>query len=604
MHDHESHGRLAGGQDQSRWRGQWARLGMGILALCALWLGYQLWTAHQEQLSWARSQETSSVARSLHNRLQERINSFRNQALRLGDLQRQSRFKELPEQGPRGLLFWGEWGFQNRELSLWAESPALGEVQRDWIRQLQARVPWDALREGTTATSAMIRGESAEWLAFFFRNGNALHGLLLDPAQAFAISLQGMQLLTGPSAAEHAWRAYVIADDGRVLSHSQSAFNGADFSGSEVYRKALAGALRGGRPGGVGKYRGVDDVAVTAAYSRMAPYGLAVAVELNESQPVASAAVAPTVRAIQGRAVGQVLVALLLAAAGGAVVWLRRRQRLDRQRAAEAVYFENQLEQFDRDTIEEAPAEEVPAPPVLNPALAGDTLMLSEIRPDDRTVHRAGSGRQPASADEQIDSQIVENALYQELQADPGRSREEQKRRVALAKLEGELVELAEFLDDEQIARIFVERVTSFMSGLVAAPALYFRTHRESGQAILESVEGLDPMDADIVAGGMAFPLVPELVGRAQGTALRGSIFPMTDYPPLANLLRLRFAGAPYQAWAIQCTARGARNGEIYGVLVIVADGERIRGESEAIARVIRSTGQYYDHAATLNTRQ
>ena len=594
MHDHESHGRLA-------WRGQWARLGMGILALCALWLGYQLWTAHQEQLSWARSQETSSVARSLHDRIQERIDSLRNQAPSLGELQRQGRFTELPDQGQRGMLFWGEWNFQSRELAFWAGSPRLGEIQRDWVRQMQAKVPWELLREGTTATSAMTRGENAEWLAFFFRNGNTLLGMMVDPSQVFAISLKGMHLLPGPSAPEHAWRAYVIADDGRVLSHSQGAFNGADFSASDVYRRALAGSLRGGRPGGVGKYRGVDDVAVTAAYSRMAPYGLAVAVELNESQPISTSAVAPSVRAIQSRAVGQVLVALLFAAAVGAVAWLRRRQKLDRQRAAEAAYFENQLDQFENDAaVDASHSDEVPAPPVLT----ADTLMLSEVRPDDRTVHTAGGGRQPASADEQIDSQIVENALSLELQADPGRSREEQKRRVALARLEGELAELAEFLDDEQIARLFVERVTTFMSGLVGAPALYFRTHPESGLAILESVEGLDPMDGDIVTGGLAFPLVEELVGRAQGTAVRGSIFPMTDYAPLANLLRLRFAGAPYQAWAVQCTARGARNGEIYGVLVIVADDGRIRDESEAIARVIRSTGQFYDHAATLITRQ
>jgi hypothetical protein len=74
-------------------------------------------------------------------------------------------------------------------------------------------------------------------------------------------------------------RSYLISADGKVLIHSERAYTGSDFSGSQVYRQALRSLFRGERANGVSTYSGVDLRPVLTSYARLGPLPFALVVE-------------------------------------------------------------------------------------------------------------------------------------------------------------------------------------------------------------------------------------------------------------------------------------------------------------------------------------
>ena len=74
-------------------------------------------------------------------------------------------------------------------------------------------------------------------------------------------------------------RGYLISSDGHVLAHSERAFAGSDFSGSEVYQQALRPLFQNQRTGGVATYQSADLRNVLTAYVRLNNLPFAVVVE-------------------------------------------------------------------------------------------------------------------------------------------------------------------------------------------------------------------------------------------------------------------------------------------------------------------------------------
>jgi hypothetical protein len=120
-------------------------------------------------------------------------------------------------------------------------------------------------------------GGSSEWLSFAFPAPNEPKTIilaLLNPSDAFpSFQKWGRHGQAGKS------RSYLIGRDGRVLVHSQSTFNSADFSGTPFFRDQLQKVLNGTWRGGSGDYMGIDQTPVGAAYFRVESLPLVAVVE-------------------------------------------------------------------------------------------------------------------------------------------------------------------------------------------------------------------------------------------------------------------------------------------------------------------------------------
>jgi hypothetical protein len=79
-------------------------------------------------------------------------------------------------------------------------------------------------------------------------------------------------------------RSYLIANDGRVLAHSQKALISADFSNLPIFQNLLRRALQGTLTSGMGDFKGIDHLDVGAAFVRLNPFPVAVVVEEVNSE--------------------------------------------------------------------------------------------------------------------------------------------------------------------------------------------------------------------------------------------------------------------------------------------------------------------------------
>jgi hypothetical protein len=110
-------------------------------------------------------------------------------------------------------------------------------------------------------------------LAFNAPNGKVLLAVV-DPIVAFAgvskwaMGREGEML-----------RGYVVGPNGRVLIHSEKAYNGSDFSNNTFFRQALQPTLRGERIGGTGIFSAVDTLKARTSYSQLRSLPFAVVAE-------------------------------------------------------------------------------------------------------------------------------------------------------------------------------------------------------------------------------------------------------------------------------------------------------------------------------------
>lgn len=156
----------------------------------------------------------------------------------------------------------------------------LGPVEtQDLANAVHSIVLKDIQTSGVSIVSLNSGNSWSSWktpVAFKDASGNALVGLafsapngkilmaVVDPVQAFAgvgkwaMGREGEML-----------RGYVVGQNGRVLIHSEKAYNGSDFSSNALYRQALQPALRGERVGGTGVFAAVDTLKARVSYSQL-----------------------------------------------------------------------------------------------------------------------------------------------------------------------------------------------------------------------------------------------------------------------------------------------------------------------------------------------
>jgi hypothetical protein len=160
-------------------------------------------------------------------------------------------------------------------------------------------------------------------LAFDAPNGKVLLAVV-DPIVAFAgvskwaMGREGEML-----------RGYVVGPNGRILIHSEKAYNGSDFSNNTFFRQALQPTLRGERVGGVGIFSAVDTLKARTSYSQLRALPFVV---------VAERVVRGTTTTLLKRMVGPALlmtIVLTMACLLSIVLLLRVFAQRDAQRDAE-----------------------------------------------------------------------------------------------------------------------------------------------------------------------------------------------------------------------------------------------------------------------------
>lgn len=627
MKGNQSHGRLG------FWTLAWvvgvpaiaALAGGGFMAYRAFELRADLGASQgtREQLSQVTTQ-AKAVADGFWNELE----SLKVRAVSILQLARAEQPEALPTLFAEGkILYWAELslgdspkiiqGLKNPAWSGSAEAQALDQahvekaIQRPETRAELARL---SARGMALLRFKQDSARNNEWLALIFPVTGPVTGhagaskqpgavlALVDPAGAFPVFTRFTQRSEGG-----ALRAYLLGSDGIVLAHSQRSLVASDFSPFPLYQNALKDLMQGKRTSGSGTYKAHDDLTVAAAYARAGELPLGIVVERARDSGVGLGAKAAP-RALASLAASLLAVLTAVGLAGWLSAWQLRR-RVERMvgrftQAREALREESdELRKLEEAILAAAPRPTAPRAEraksaadlqTANKPNMQDGLMIQEIPPTQVARTGAQSASQSAIGDV-IGSQLAERALTEELKASPDAARALHQKRVAIAQFELDLDALAAESGDGAAERHrpakVAGRLAEFARELCGSPALFFAYHPAHRIATLQAHSGLTPEQA---RGSISFPVMDDLPERVAEGAKQGRILSMVDYLPLASLMLRRYQALRYRAWAVHGTASGA----FLGVLVVLEGGRQVMHQSDALARVIRSTGQFYENAA------
>jgi hypothetical protein len=142
---------------------------------------------------------------------------------------------------------------ETQDLSNAAHAVVLKDIQTSGVSIVSL-----SSRAGQNLDGAQLVG-----LGFSAPNGKVLMAVV-DPSQAFsgvtkwAMGREGEML-----------RGYVVSSTGRVLIHTEKAYNGSDFSNNTFFKQALQPTLHGERVGGTGIFAAADTLKARISYSQL-----------------------------------------------------------------------------------------------------------------------------------------------------------------------------------------------------------------------------------------------------------------------------------------------------------------------------------------------
>jgi hypothetical protein len=549
------------------------------------------------------AEELTSQAKGLADAVQGEIDAIRVRALSLQRI-RAAEPAALPEVP---ILEWAEFDLTDggqlgrvRARARGAEALSITPAFEDFLWSGVARgLPTQTLaKDGMAAMRVKqdpARGE--EWLALAFQGarGTAVVALV-DPA-AFTAFRRWSARSEGGSL-----RAYLVAADGIVLAHSQSAYVGADFSQVPVFARAVKKMLDGERLSGAGNFDAIDRLPVSAAYVRAGTLPLGVVAERVIAKPALASALfsAPARLGELGISGLQVFSALALLCAGVAF-WIRRWIRGAALRAANEALAE--VPEVDSETDEAepglAPADSVAGPGAPAGATSRATASGSmELESLPAMLATAGSslavtGGRGAEAP-WIESELVGNPDGKQLEggasekviASVQREREDEQ---LIAELEAELARSARGTDT---GRRVGQQLARSANRLLGCRTLFFAYHSSVGSAILATYAGFVGNEAPT---GMAFPLTAPALAHLASCGSEGAIASFAEYPPLSRLLLSRFNCLRFDAWAVQDAGAApskddkAGPNHLLGVLVALNPGDQVNEREPTLARLLQS---------------
>lgn len=190
-----------------------------------------------------------------------------------------------------------------------------------------------------------------------------------------------------------------------------------------------------------------------------------------------------------------------------------------------------------------------------------------------------------------MNAQALEAALNEELLASPARVRGQRQKRIAVARFETEIQDMA--ADSSVGGTAILRKLAAFASELSDSPVLVFRFVPEAKTALLHAYAGFEQGQAP---RGASVAVTDELAANAARAAREGKILGLSEYVPLAALLLKSFLATNYRAWVLSDA-----QGSLLGFLVVLQAGESLLENSESLARVIRATGDLVKPSSTGN---
>lgn len=456
----------------------------------------------------------------------------------------------------------------------WKESSLLDEVY------LQAAFEKINLRELKKEGVGILRLKKdplqiAEWLAFIFPGiGQNLILVLTEPSEVFT-TLQRFHTKSGEK------RAYLIAADGYVLTHSQKSYMGADFSRLAPLTAMVREVLKPRKTSGVKTYEALDQLPVIAAYSRLRHLPLVLVIEKVQGD-------AHKLGSLQ-RQVGKFLAFLgvLALLVLGFFPYLKKALFRSRKVSGKSkpISISPQVPQSVAPSVEQVPLN---LPPSAQPKYTGDMFVLQPITPTEAwTEPAAGASAREFPkfnpAFQLAESQMVEHALEQELRVEAPLSIARQEERILIAKFEMENVGIRD-------GRILAQRLVQFAHRLTGNPVLFFSYVEKAQTAVLQFHTGFE--NAPTI-GGMSFPIPSEVMVYIAQCAGQESTASLKHYPPLGQLLVSKFLMKDFEAWAFT----GKDSSKPFGILAVLQQSVQKQEKYDSLAQVVRKTGLGYEGA-------
>ncbi|OFZ82510.1 MAG: hypothetical protein A2583_11265 [Bdellovibrionales bacterium RIFOXYD1_FULL_53_11] len=405
------------------------------------------------------------------------------------------------------------------------------------------------IKDGGTTILRMKRDPqgAAEWLGFGFQGaGGKVVAAMVDPVTAFPLIAK-----TSSAAAGGSLRAYLLAQDGTVLSHSQGAYIGADFSGTGAFRDAIRPLFQGTGNNGSGFFRAIDQSDVAMSFIRPARVPLVVVVER-----IAGARFSGLLA--QDSGVWMRLAAQIAAVAGMLVFFIVvATWRFGLRRRADAA----------ADMQEEADMREDAGRPdmAVGLELSGYIAQLDRAKAEENILRN-----ELMIAEEAVKRARQETDIVASFERDS-----------ALAR------------DPRQVAKKMVDTV----SRLCSSPAMFFAFHEGIRAAVLSTESGFDPGGSP--GGAMSFPVDQTMLEATMHAVTRGECAYLSEYPPLAKLLLARTGVAHFEAWAVTGFGRLGRAAGIprlLGILVVLRAGTESASRRESVIKMIRTAGLVYEN--------
>ncbi len=458
--------------------------------------------------------------------------------------------------------------------SLWINNSKNEAVSEDELqRELKEKVSIQQIRENgySVVRLKLDPNQGRDMMALVFmastgQNGqpDTLVSAIVDPSQAFA----GFVRFAARSEAG-SLRAYLVADDGRVLAHSQPSYIGSSFADTAIFNEALKPTLEGRRLAGSGTYTSLDKLRVSASYSRVGTLPIAIAVEKVKGAPIIM-----TDWVKWGVQVAGVLAAVAII---GSALITRANRRVTQQAATSIVQepvFEvellkraNQMAKKQEDALK-AKAETLQT-------LIEEMPMTAQAFTPTREAVVAGPAHDILQAPE-------------DLVAFPNPKDDE----ALLARFEREMATTPD-------VRKASARLASLASRLCKSPTLFFMYQDRLQACVLKCYAGFDGVQAP---KAMAFAVPSTLLQSIYTQEQRGQAVSLAEYTPLAQLLLERTGVSHYEAWVVTGYGEQGRHEKrpaALGVLVILKAGYESAIRRDALARAMRITGTVYESTAT-----
>ena len=390
----------------------------------------------------------------------------------------------------------------------------------------------------------------------------------------------------------------VISKNGEILAHTQSKFNGKDFSLNWLYPIAYPAIFDNRNEAGTATHTSADEFPLLAAYRQLGTLPLMLVVEQKDTSGMITAPVPIQIRLGQGLAVFGVL----LLFGGMAALGLERKAKLK-------VYTADNPPPFE--AVEEKAAATPPPffqPGAFRPLTHTLVTMAQSVAHAEQVAQEAAQAAELAADDPLMDYfELPTPPPFQlkEKVAETPAETVEAKQEASGAEAAGPaqwassplrtpvevpkyndvesgrayLAELERLLLGLSLPRDVYNQLTVGISKLCDSSVIFFEYRSDFKAALLDATAGFAQGKAP---QAMSFPIADEVVSTISQNARQKKAASLSQFTPLCKVILDRFGVAHFDAWAVT-----SREGKFIGVMVILQAGFQSALHKQALTRLL-----------------